>query len=103
MSFPSDPSGIGGMLGGFQQQMETMKAQAAATEVTGRAGGGLVEVVANGGMEVVAVRISEGGMDDREMLEDLVTAAVNDALRKAQSLMGQQVAQLMGGLPPGMF
>ena len=65
--------------------------------------GGLVEVVANGGMEVVTVRISDDVMDDREMLEDLVTAAANDALRQAQSLMGQQVAQLMGGLPPGMF
>ena len=103
MSFPSDPSALGGMLGGLQQQMESMKAQAAATEVTGRAGGGLVEVVANGGMEVVTVRISDDVMDDREMLEDLVTAAANDALRQAQSLMGQQVAQLMGGLPPGMF
>jgi DNA-binding YbaB/EbfC family protein len=103
MSFPTDPNALGGMLGGLQQQMEAMKAQAAATEVTGRAGGGLVEVVANGGMEVVAVRISDDVMDDREMLEDLVTAAANDALRQAQALMGQQVAQMMGGLPPGMF
>ena len=37
------------------------------------------------------------------MLEDLITAAVNDALRQAQGIMGQQVAQMMGGLPPGMF
>lgn len=103
MSLPSDPNALGGMLGGLQQQMESMKAQAATTEVTGRAGGGLVEVVANGGLEVLSVRISDDVMDDREMLEDLITAAVNDALRQAQGIMGQQVAQMMGGLPPGMF
>jgi len=103
MSFPSDSSPLGGMLGGLQQQMESMKAQAAATEVTGRAGGGLVEVVANGGLEVVRVHISDSVLDDREMLEDLVTAAANDAIRQAQALMGQQVAQLMGGMPTGMF
>ena len=103
MSVSSDPNGLGGMLGGLQQQMEAMKAEAASAQVTGQAGGGLVQVVANGGMEILSVRIADDALVDREMLEDMVTAAVNDALRQAQAVMGQQVAQMMGGLPPGMF
>ncbi|MEC7948284.1 MAG: YbaB/EbfC family nucleoid-associated protein [Myxococcota bacterium] len=103
MSFSSDPNGLGGMLGGLQQQMESMKAEAASAQVTGQAGGGLVQVVANGGMEILSVRIADDALVDREILEDMVTAAVNDALRQAQAVMGQQVAQMMGGLPPGMF
>ncbi len=105
MSFPTDSNAMGGMLGGLQQQMEQMKAQAAATEVEGRAGGGLVVVTANGGLEIVSVRIDASVMDDREMVEDLVTAATNDALRAAQQIMAGQMQQMMGGLglPPGLF
>lgn len=105
MSFPVDPNALGGLMSGFQQQMEAMKAEAAATEVTGQAGGGLVKVVANGGMEVVRVSVSDDVMDDREMLEDLITAATNDALREARGILNGKMQQMMGGLPipPGLM
>ena len=108
MSFPMDPGGLGGlggMFSGMQQRMEQMKAEAAQTEVEGSAGGGLVTVVANGGMEVVRVRISPDAADDTEMLEDLIVAATNDAMRKAKDVLGQKMSSLMGGmpLPPGLM
>ena len=96
-------SGGGGMFGGLQQQMESLKEQAAQTEVVGQSGGGLVKVVANGALQITSVRIDPSALDDREMLEDLLTAAANDAMRQAQAIMGQQVASMMGGLPPGML
>ena len=91
------------MFGGLQQQMESLKEQAAQTEVVGQSGGGLVKVVANGALQITSVRIDPSALDDREMLEDLLTAAANDAMRQAQAIMGQQVASMMGGLPPGML
>ena len=91
------------MFGGLQQQMESLKEQAAQTEVVGQSGGGLVKVVANGALQITSVRIDPSVLDDREMLEDLLTAAANDAMRQAQAIMGQQVASMMGGLPPGML
>jgi nucleoid-associated protein EbfC len=105
MSFPTDPSAAGGMMGGLQQQMAAMQADAAAAQVEGASGGGLVKVVATGGMEIVSIHIDASVMDDREMLEDLVTAATNDALRRARDVVAQQMAEMMGGmgLPPGMF
>ena len=105
MSFPSDPSALGGMMAGLQQQMEAMKSQAGATEVTGQAGGGLVKVVATGNLEIVRVEVAEGAMDDREMLEDLLVAATNDALRAAQQVLSGQMSLMMGGLPlpPGLL
>lgn len=105
MSFPVDPNALGGLMSGFQQQMEAMKAEAAVTEVTGQAGGGLVKVVANGSLEVVSVHVSDDCMDDREMLEDLITAATNDALREARGILNGKMQQLMGGLPipPGLM
>lgn len=105
MSFPTDPNAMGGMLGGLQQQMEQMKAQAAATEVQGQGGDGLVVVTANGALEIVEVEIDEAVMDDKDLVEDLVIEATNNAIRQAQLLMAQQMQQMMGGLglPPGMF
>ena len=91
------------MFGGLQQHMESLKEQAAQTEVVGQSGGGLVKVVANGALQITSVRIDPSALDDREMLEDLLTAAANDAMRQAQAIKGQQVASMMGGLPPGML
>ncbi len=102
MSFPFDPSA---MLGGLQQQMGALKAQAAAEEVEGQAGGGLVRVVANGGLEIVSVSIDPSAAEDTEMLEDLVVAATNDAIRRAQQILTQKMSGMLGGLPlpPGLF
>ncbi len=107
MSF--DPNALGGMMAGLQQQMATMKADAARKEVVGKAGGSMVQVTANGALEILSVRIdpslSAATADDREMLEDLITVATNDALRQAQALMASGVQGMLGGLPlpPGLL
>lgn len=101
--------GIGNLMRQAQQIQENMaKAQAelATLTVTGEAGGGMVKVEMNGRHEVQRVRIDPSvavAGDDRELLEDLVTAAANDAVRKVAALMQQKMSGLAGGmqLPPG--
>ncbi|MCB9682432.1 MAG: YbaB/EbfC family nucleoid-associated protein [Alphaproteobacteria bacterium] len=100
-----DLGGLAGMLGGFQQNLQRLQAEANATQVTGEAAGGLVKVTATGGQEIVAVAIAPDAMDDRELLEDLVRAAVNDALTKAQEASAAKLRALTAGLPipPGLI
>ncbi|HUO95156.1 MAG TPA: YbaB/EbfC family nucleoid-associated protein [Steroidobacteraceae bacterium] len=99
--------GIGNLMRQAQQMQENLqKAQAelAALEVTGEAGGGMVKVLMNGKHEVRRVTIDPSvAGDDRELLEDLVTAAINDAVRKVETTTQQKFAGMMGGmqLPPG--
>lgn len=88
-------------------EMQKFQAALAALTVEGTAGGGLVTVRANGKMEVQGVKISEDAvrLNDREMLEDLVAAAVNSALAKAKeqaAAESQKMAANMG-LPAGML
>jgi hypothetical protein len=105
----SDPfeamGGLGGLLSGVTEQMKNMQEQAAHVEVEGQAGGGLVKVRANGAQQILGVTIAEGAYEEREFLEDLITAATNDALRQAQELMKGQAGALAAGLglPPGLF
>lgn len=89
----------------MQTQMAKIQDELANEQVEGSAGGGMVKVTANGQGEVVAVRIEpEVAGDDVEMLEDLVLAAVNDALRKSKELANGRMSQLTGGLGmPGLF
>ncbi|HWQ69969.1 MAG TPA: YbaB/EbfC family nucleoid-associated protein [Patescibacteria group bacterium] len=100
-------------LGNLMKQAQRMKAEAdriqaeAATKrVEGTAGGGMVTVVCNGQGEVVAVKIDPevAGPDELEMLQDLVVAATNEALRKARELLSEEMGRLTGGLglPPGL-
>ena len=105
MSIPLDPGALGGLMSGFKQRMDSLKAEAAAEEVTGSAGGGLVSVTANGGLEVVRVTVSPEAAADTELLEDLVVAATNDALRQARGILEGKMSSLLGGLPipPGML
>lgn len=105
MSNPFDLNDLGGLMSGLQQRMAQLKAEVAATEVSGEAGGGLVKVTVNGEFETLAVSIQEGALEDREMLEDLIVAAQNDAVRRAKELMASKVSELTGGLPlpPGML
>lgn len=104
MSNPFDMGGMGALLGGFQQKMEDMKRNAAATEVEGSASG-LVRVKMTCDFQVTGVSIDPKAMDDREMLEDLVRAAAGDAVQKARDEMARQLKGLMGGLPipPGLL
>jgi DNA-binding YbaB/EbfC family protein len=93
------------MLGGVTQRMQQMQAEAAEITVQGQAGAGMVTAKANGRQELLEVRIGEEAMADRELLEDLVTAAVNDALARAKEAMGEKVSAMAGGLPlpPGLL
>lgn len=99
-----------GNLGQLMQQAQKMqenlkKAQEELVhlEVTGEAGGGLVAVEMNGRHEVRKVRIDPDIADDREMIEDLVAAAINDAVNKVQKASQEKMSGLAGGipLPPG--
>ncbi len=103
-------AGFGDMLKQAQKmkaEMERIQAEAAAKMVEGSAGGGMVTAVANGKGELLRVRIDPEVVqsDDLEMLQDLVTAAVNDALHKARELLTQEMSRLAGGLglPPGLI
>jgi hypothetical protein len=100
--------GIGNMMKQAQQlQANLQKAQAeiAAMEVTGESGGGMVKVTINGKHEAQRVQIDPSvPLDDREMVEDLVAAAINDATQRLEAASQQRMAGLMGGmnLPPGL-
>lgn len=90
----------------MQAQMAKLQEEAATKTVTGSAGGGMVTVTANGAMELVGVVINpeavKGG--DAEMLQDLVMAASNEALRKARQMMADEMKAVTGGMNvPGLF
>ena len=90
----------------MKAEMDRIQAEVAAKTVEGSAGGGMVTVVANGKGEILSVRIDPevARGEDQEMLQDLVTAAANDALRKARELLAQEVSRVAGGLGlPGLF
>jgi nucleoid-associated protein EbfC len=100
--------GIGNLMRQAQQMQETMqKAQAelAEIEVTGESGAGMVKVTLNGRHEAKKVQIEPKLLaEDREMLEDLLVAAVNDAVRRIAARTQEKYSGLMSGLnlPPGM-
>lgn len=89
----------------MQEEMAKAQQEMAMMEVTGQSGGGLVSVVMNGRHEVKRVRIDESLFgDDRDMLEDLVAAAFNDAAHRLEETTRERMAGLTAGLslPPGM-
>ena len=101
--------GLGNLMKQAQQMQANMqKAQEeiAQVEVTGEAGGGMVSVTMNGRHEARRVSIDPALFEegDREMIEDLVAAAVNDAARKVEQATQEKMAGVAGGmnLPPGM-
>jgi len=83
----------------MQENLKKAQEEMASQEVTGEAGGGLVKVVMNGRHEVRRVTIDPDVGDDREMIEDLVAAAVNDAVNRVQELMQEKMSGLTGGMP----
>ena len=86
----------------MQQEMERVQAELAETEVEGSAGGGVVRAVVTGKQSLVSITIDPSAVDadDVEMLQDLVTAAVNDALDASRRLAEQKMGamQSLGGL-----
>ena len=89
-----------------QKEMEKVQKQLEQTEVEASAGGGAVTAKANGKKELLSITIDESVVDseDVEMLEDLVLAAVNEALRSAEEMMAKEMSKLTGGMNiPGLF
>ena len=90
----------------MQAKMAEMQEGLEALEISGAAGGGLVSVILNGKGEMRAIKIDPSlvNVDEVEILEDLVTAAFNDAKAKVEAHMQEEMAKLTGGLnlPPGM-
>jgi DNA-binding YbaB/EbfC family protein len=89
----------------LQEKMLQMQEQIAAKKVDATAGGGMVTVEVNGKQEIVSIKIDPEviNKDDAQMLEDLVLAACNEALRKSRELMQQELGKLTGGMKiPGL-
>lgn len=100
-------------LGGLMKQAQKLQAKMAELQeelgrrtVSAQAGGGMVEATVNGRQELVALRIDPevANPDDIEMLQDLITAAVNEALNRSREMVAQEMSKLTGGLQiPGLF
>ena len=88
----------------MQQEMQKAQEELANLEVTGEAGGGLVKVTMNGKHAVKRVQIDPSLFDDQEMLEDIVTAAINDAVNRIAATTQDRMSDMTAGipLPPGM-
>ncbi|HRQ57302.1 MAG TPA: YbaB/EbfC family nucleoid-associated protein [Azoarcus taiwanensis] len=99
--------GIAGLMKQAQQMQENMKKvqdQLASVEVEGQSGAGMVKVLMTCKYDVRRVTIDDSVMDDKEMLEDLLAAAVNDAVRRVETTTQEKMAGFTAGLnlPPGM-
>lgn len=106
----SGPGGGGDMLAQIEQlqaQMESTQAALADETVEASVGGGVVTVVANGQQDIVSIKIDPDVVDpeDVEMLEDLILAAISEAVEKSRALASERMGGLTGGLdlPPGLF
>ncbi len=99
-------------IGSIMKQAQKMQAQIAKVQeelakktIEASSGGGMVSVVVNGKQEVVSIKIESEVIDsnDKEMLQDLVVAAVNEALRKSQEMVSEEMSKITGGLQiPGL-
>ena len=102
-----DPQKLADMMRQAQSLQENMQQQLKQKTVEGAAGGGMVRVVLNGLLEVQSVKIEKTCIDpnDPTLLEDLVRAAIAQAITKGEELRMEQTKSLAGnlGLPPGMF
>lgn len=102
------PQGGGNMMKRLQEMqanMEAKQAELAEAEYTASSGGGAVDVTVNGSHEVVSIKIQPDVVDpeDVEMLEDMLIAALNEAMRKADETAERELGQITGGLNiPGM-
>lgn len=107
-----NPFNLPQMLGQAKEMQEQMQAKLASTVIEASSGGGAVSVKMNGKKEILKLTIDpaavaglSGPAPDVEMLEDLITAAINEAGRRAEEILKQSMQGLLGGLnlPPGLF
>lgn len=107
--FPGGMGNMGGMLKQvqkMQKQMEELQKELEGREVEASAGGGAVVAKVNGKREVLSITIDKDVVDpdDVEMLQDLVLAAVNEALRNAEQMVSSEMGKITGGMNiPGLF
>jgi DNA-binding YbaB/EbfC family protein len=93
----------------FQAKMAKLQEELGEKTVEASAGGGMVSVVANGRQEIISIKIETEVIDpeDAEMLQDLILAAVNDALSRAKNMVNEEMGKLTHGLNlpnvPGLF
>ena len=90
----------------MQQKMARMQQELEGREVEATAGGGMVTAVVNGKQQLLSLKIEPAAVDpdDVEMLQDLVIAAVNEAIKKSHELAQQEMAKITGGMNiPGLF
>ena len=90
----------------FQQRMGQVQEELAKKSVSSEVGGGMVKVKVNGRQELLSIKIEREVInpDDAEMLQDLITAAVNDAMVKAREMIQAEMGRLTGGLKiPGLM
>lgn len=90
----------------LQAKMAKLQEEMAEKTVEATSGGGMVKVVANGSQRIVSIQIEKEVIDpeDADMLQDLVVAAVNDALSKSQEMVSSEMSKLTGGLNiPGLM
>ncbi|MEZ0343236.1 MAG: YbaB/EbfC family nucleoid-associated protein [Caldimicrobium sp.] len=89
----------------MQKKMEEVSKELETRTITAQVGGGMVKVTANGKQEIISVEIEEELLkpEEKEMLEDLIVAGVNEALKKAKEMVEEELAKITGGLalPPG--
>jgi len=100
-------------LGGFmkqaqtlQRKMQELQAELGNRTVSAQAGGGMVEATVNGRQEVLSLTIDPevATPDDVDMLQDLILAAINEALNRSRDMMAQEMSKLTGGMQiPGLF
>jgi DNA-binding YbaB/EbfC family protein len=99
---------IGGLVKKMQSDLARVQGELKEKVVEAAAGGGMVTAMANGQQEILSVKIDPQAVnaDDIEMLEDLIIAAVNQALKKSQELAQEEMKKITGGLGlniPGLF
>jgi len=90
----------------MQKKMEEMKKELSQKEVRVSSGGGMIEIVVNGQQEIKEIKIEPDVIDanEKEMLEDLILAAVNESIRQSKELAAQEMSKLTGGMNvPGLF
>ena len=90
----------------IQKRVAELQEELAERTISASSGGGMVTAVVNGRQELVSLKIEPEVLnpEDKEMLEDLIVAAVNEALRRSQEMVQEEIAKITGGLKiPGLF
>ena len=85
----------------MQKKIENLQNEVANAEVVGESGAGMVKITMNGKKDIKKVEIDPSILDDKEMLEDLIVAAFNDANRKIEKINSEKMGSITAGLPLG--